>query len=1114
MKCHLISNSKSYGRILSVSIIALLMVMAAIAPLLHFTTSSSGRILSVMSTEAGYSASIWTTDEYGNPKTDFAPGDIVYIHGTGFLSWCNVDIDITRPNCVVDSGSTMTNLFGSLVYEYDLDGILGFYFVVASDGINLAQTIFTDNHGAIWTTRDDCGDQQQDVNHYDIGESVFINGKDFTPEAEYEWFIKGKPGGASCDPNIIVASGTVIANESGTFCFDAYEIQSDDCGEYSVKVDSKNDNYHVNAPWPDEPNVDIEKQVWNASTSSWMDSAAATVCTNLPFRINVTNTGNVDLTNVVVVDDLPSFLTYNYDASPSPSSASDHQIVWNLGTLTVGSSQILTFNAHVDACGFGDNIANVTTDNGVYDEDYISVEGLPIPSVDVEKKVWNPDTQSWVESIDAFVGSTVRFNISIHNDGICSGLMSNTVIDALPPSLDYADDAIPHEPVENGKQLTWSFPGPFLVCNWIYIEFNATVLYCGELDINVVNVSAQCMITSETVYDEDTASVFGLAAPNIPPTVSITSPSDGATVSGSDSISGTASDSDGSVTLVEYRVDSGSWISTSGTTSWSAIWDSTSVSDGSHTIDARSKDNDNAYSTLDSVTVTVDNNIPPTAAYTWVDADAGGTGTLIDFDASGSSDDNGITTYEWDWDNDGSYDYTGGPTASHDYGDCNAHDCTLRVTDTASQTDTMTKTVRANAGNPPVADANGPYTANEGNDFTVTLDGSGSYDPDGNIKSYEWDFDGDGTYDWTSTSTGITTHTYTPTEHSYDINVKLRVTDNNGLTDTDTSVVHVVSHDDDPPIVQLEYPRGGEELSGTIVIKWFALDSENWGSPSIWLYYTADGGHSWVRIAKDLENTIGDGFHKDRGEYSWNTGSLPDGNYIVRIYAYNKAGNSAKDTSKPFIIGIKGSGLMVSYVTVGSSNAYIKNGDSLTIEAGITFGQHISADYVTADLSGLGRGTSVPADSFDDGLTATWTVTDVECTPSDGPITITVTATDGGSTSSNTATIIADNTIPELNVITPENALYFQNKKLFSLNKPIIIGALTLEVTADDSSGVQKTEVYIDDELKETLTGGSEWYMNLRLMGRHTLKIVAYDNAGNINEYPQTVIIINPFGEK
>jgi len=46
---------------------------------------------------------------------------------------------------------------------------------------------------------------------------------------------------------------------------------------------------------------------------------------------------------------------------------------------------------------------------------------------------------------------------------------------------------------------------------------------------------------------------------------------------------------------------------------------------------------------------------------------------------------------------------------------------------------------------PPVADANGPYTADEGQ--TMPLDGSGSYDPDGDALMYRWDLDNDGTYD-------------------------------------------------------------------------------------------------------------------------------------------------------------------------------------------------------------------------------------------------------------------------------------------------------------------------------------------------------------------------------
>ncbi|WMW23824.1 PKD domain-containing protein [Methanolobus sediminis] len=48
--------------------------------------------------------------------------------------------------------------------------------------------------------------------------------------------------------------------------------------------------------------------------------------------------------------------------------------------------------------------------------------------------------------------------------------------------------------------------------------------------------------------------------------------------------------------------------------------------------------------------------------------------------------------------------------------------------------------------NPPVADANGPYEGCVGS--AITLDASGSYDPDGDaIVGWHWDIDGDGQYD-------------------------------------------------------------------------------------------------------------------------------------------------------------------------------------------------------------------------------------------------------------------------------------------------------------------------------------------------------------------------------
>jgi hypothetical protein len=107
---------------------------------------------------------------------------------------------------------------------------------------------------------------------------------------------------------------------------------------------------------------------------------------------------------------------------------------------------------------------------------------------------------------------------------------------------------------------------------------------------------------------------FDISSTNNPPTVQISSPLNGAIVSGGINIQGTASDSDGSITQVEVKIDSGSWETCSGTTSWSKNWDTTTVGTGAHTIRARSRDDDGAYSSVDTITVNVDNggNNPPT----------------------------------------------------------------------------------------------------------------------------------------------------------------------------------------------------------------------------------------------------------------------------------------------------------------------------------------------------------------------------------------------------------------------------------------------------------------------------------------------------------------------
>ncbi len=97
-----------------------------------------------------------------------------------------------------------------------------------------------------------------------------------------------------------------------------------------------------------------------------------------------------------------------------------------------------------------------------------------------------------------------------------------------------------------------------------------------------------------------------------PPTVSITSPQPGQTLSGAIVMSGTASDAVG-VTLVEVRVDEQPFQAATGTAAWTLAVDTTAYAEGAHTLSARARDAAGNVSSLDVRSVTFSNAPNPQA---------------------------------------------------------------------------------------------------------------------------------------------------------------------------------------------------------------------------------------------------------------------------------------------------------------------------------------------------------------------------------------------------------------------------------------------------------------------------------------------------------------------
>ncbi len=217
---------------------------------------------------------------------------------------------------------------------------------------------------------------------------------------------------------------------------------------------------------------------------------------------------------------------------------------------------------------------------------------------------------------------------------------------------------------------------------------------------------------------------------------------------------------------------------------------------GSYTFNLVVTDNNGASSAADTVNVTVNPAVPPGNQSPTANAGpdqtvtlaAGQTNINVTLNGSGSFDQDGtIVTYNW----------TGNPNPANTVSPtvnltAGSYTFNLVVTDNngaSSAADTVNVTV-----NPAVPPSNQSPTANAGPDQTVTLaagqtninvtlNGSGSSDPDGTIATYNWT----GTPDPANTVSpsvplAVGNHIFT-----------LVVTDNNGATSTPDTVVITVN---------------------------------------------------------------------------------------------------------------------------------------------------------------------------------------------------------------------------------------------------------------------------------------------------------------------------------
>ncbi|SEP23450.1 Carboxypeptidase regulatory-like domain-containing protein [Halorientalis persicus] len=260
-----------------------------------------------------------------------------------------------------------------------------------------------------------------------------------------------------------------------------------------------------------------------------------------------------------------------------------------------------------------------------------------------------------------------------------------------------------------------------------------------------------------------------------------------------------SSDPDGDEALMTYKWDwdnDGEYETTS-----SGVTSHSFDTETDQTITLQAKDENGG---TDTITKTIDMNRQPNAVPTWPvpDVPSDQSRVEVELDGSDSNDADGTVT-SWDW----TIKYADGSVRSTPTGvspsvqlSPGSYEVTLKVADNNDGTDSVTGSLNIDSANrPPTADAGPDKTVKE--EGTVTLDGGGSSDPDGDSLSYSWEIISGSEHGSLVTQTGEEVY-FNADKVETDQSVDVRLTVDDGISDTadSTDTVSItINAENEPP---------------------------------------------------------------------------------------------------------------------------------------------------------------------------------------------------------------------------------------------------------------------------------------------------------------------------
>ncbi|MGH8312237.1 MAG: Ig-like domain-containing protein [Gammaproteobacteria bacterium] len=380
-----------------------------------------------------------------------------------------------------------------------------------------------------------------------------------------------------------------------------------------------------------------------------------------------------------------------------------------------------------------------------------------------------------------------------------------------------------------------------------------------------------------------------------PPNVAITAPVSGATVSGVITVSATVT-ANTSIASVQFQLDGNALGAPLTAPPYQISWDTTAVSNGSHTLTAIATDTAGHSATSAPVVVTVSNNPPPGSSPPTVSITAPANGStisgLITVSADASENGGQITQVQFQLDG----NFLGAPVTQSPYqiswdttsASNGTHALTAVATDSAGNTATSSavSVTVSNGPPPPVVSVTSPANgATVSASVTVSANAT---DNGGQITQVQFQLDGSALgAPVTQSPYQLSWDTTTATNGSHALTAV--ATNNAGESTTSAPVTVTVSNASapPPPTVAITSPAKGATVSGSVTVSATASDSS--------------GTITQVQFQLD-GSKLGNPVTQPPYQTQWDATAAASGDHTLTAIATNNAGEST--TSAPVTVTV------------------------------------------------------------------------------------------------------------------------------------------------------------------------------------------------------------------